>query len=44
MCLDSKEKYLNYFNKTANEKIVEKRNFWKIIRPFLTNKGHLENA
>ena len=20
------------------------RNFWKIIRPFLTNKGHLENA
>ena len=34
----------NYFNKIANENIVTNRNFWKIIRPFLTNKGHLENG
>ena len=33
-----------YFNKIANENVVTNRNFWKIIKPFLTNKGHLENA
>ena len=31
-------------NKIANENIVTNRNFWKIIKPFLANKGHLENA
>ena len=39
-----KESIRNYFNKIANENIVTNRNFWKIIKPFLTNKGHLENA
>ena len=28
----------------ANENIVTNINFWKIIKPFLTNKGHLENG
>ena len=31
----------NYFNEIANEKIVTNRNFWKIIKPRLTNKVHL---
>ena len=26
------------------EHIVTNRNFWKIIKPFLSNKGHLENV
>ena len=39
-----KESIRNYFNKIAIENIVTNRNFWKIIKPFLTNKGHLENA
>ena len=39
-----KKSIRNYFNKIANENIVTNRNFWKIIKPFLTNKGHLENA
>ena len=34
----------NCFNKIANENIVINRTFWKIIKPFITNKGHLENA
>ena len=39
-----KKSIRNCFNKIANENIVSNRNFWKIIRPFLTNKGHLENV
>ena len=31
----------NYFNEIENENIVTNRNFWKIIKPRLTNKGHL---
>ena len=31
-----KESIRNYFNKIANENIVPNRDFWKIIRPFLT--------
>ena len=38
------ESIRNYFNKIANENIVTNRNVWKIIRHFLTNKRHLENA
>ena len=34
----------NHFNKIATGNIVTNRNFWKIIKPFLSNKGHLENA
>ena len=34
----------NYFNKIANGNIVANRNFWKIIKLFLSNKGHLENV
>ena len=33
----------NYFHKIAKGNIVQNSNFWKIIKPFLTNKGHLEN-
>ena len=44
-CVSIRKKSIrNYFNKIANENIVTNRNFWKIIKPFLTNKGHLENA
>ena len=39
-----KKSIRNYFNKTANENAVTSRNFCKIIKPFLTNKRHLENA
>ena len=38
-----KESIRNYFNKLANGNIVTNRNFWKIIKPFLSNKGYLEN-
>ena len=34
----------NYFNKIANGNIVANRNFWKMIKLFLSNKGHLENV
>ena len=34
----------HYFNKIGMENKVKNINFWKIIRPFLTNKWHLENA
>ena len=33
----------SYFYKISNGNIVTNRNFWKIIKPFLSNKGHLEN-
>ena len=31
-------------DKNANENITTKINFLKIVRPFLTNKRHLENV
>ena len=34
----------NCINKIANGNIVTHRNLWKIIKPFLSNKGHLENV
>ena len=44
-CVSIRKKSITiYFNKIANENVVTNRNFWKIIKPFLTNKGHLENA
>ena len=44
-CVSIRNKSIrNYFNKIANENVVTNRNFWKIIKPFCTNKGHLENA
>ena len=39
-----KKSIRNYFNKIANRNTVTNRNFWKIIKPFLSNKGHLENV
>ena len=39
-----KKSIRKYFNKVANENIVTNSTFWKIIKPFITNKGHLENA
>ena len=34
----------NYFNKISSGNTVRNRNFWKIIKHFLSNKGHLENV
>ena len=39
-----KKSIRNYFNKIANGNIVTNRHFWKIIKPFQLNKGHLENV
>ena len=39
-----KKSIRNYFNKIANGNLVTNRNFWKIMKPFLSNKGHLENV
>ena len=39
-----KKSIRNYFNKIANRNILTNRNFWKISKPFLSNKGHLENV
>ena len=39
-----KKSIRNYFNKIANRNILTNENFWKIIKPFLSNKGHLENV
>ena len=52
LCKKQRNKYVsirkksirNYFNKIENENVVTNKNFWKTIKPFLTNKGHLENA
>ena len=35
-----KKSIRNYFSKIANGHIVTNINFWKIIKPFLSNKGH----
>ena len=43
-CISIRKSIRNYFNKIANENVVTNRKFWKIIKPFLANKGHLENA
>ena len=43
-CVSIRKKSVrNYFNKIAKGNIVKKRSFWKIIKPFLANKGHVEN-
>ena len=34
----------NYFSKIANGNIATNKNFWKIIKPFLSNKVDLENV
>ena len=39
-----KKSIRNYFNKIGNGNIVTNRNFWKISKPLLSNKGHLENV
>ena len=39
-----KKSIRNYFSQIANGNIVTSRNFWKIIKPFLPNKGHLKNV
>ena len=44
MCLDSKENYQKPFQQNCKGKHSNKYiNFWKIIKPFLIKKGHLEN-
>ena len=44
MCVAIRKSIRNYFNKIANENIVTNINFWEIIQPFPSNKGHLENV
>ena len=39
-----KKSIRKYFNKIANGNIETNRNFQKIIKPFLSNKGHLETV
>ena len=39
-----KKSIRNYFNKIASGNIVTNRNFWKIIKCFLSNESHLENV
>ena len=39
-----KKSIRNYFNKITNGNIVTNTDFWKIIKPFLSNKDHLENV
>ena len=39
-----KKSIQNYFNEIAHGNIVTNKNFWKIIKPFLSSKGHLENV
>ena len=39
-----KKNIRNYFNKIANGNIVTNRNIWKIIKPFISSKDHLENV
>ena len=34
----------NYFDKITTGNIVTNRNSWKIIKPFLSNNGHLESV
>ena len=44
-CVAIREKSIrNYFNKVTNGNIATNRNFWKMIKLFLSNKGHLENV
>ena len=33
-----------YFNNVTKTGVQTSKNFWKLIIPFLTNKGFLENA
>ena len=40
MCVAIRKSITNYFNKIANENIVTNINFWEIIQPFPSNKGH----
>ena len=44
MCVDSKEKYSKLFQQNCKWKRSNKNFFWRIIKPFLINMGHLENA
>ena len=36
-----KKSIRNYFNKIANGKAVTNKNFWKIIKPFLTKSNFI---
>ena len=33
-----------YFSNITGKSLVTNRKFWKIIKPFLTNKGFLDNS
>ena len=45
ICVATRKKSIrNYFNKIANRNVVTNGNFWEIIKPFLSDKGHLENV
>ena len=41
-CVSLRRKSLKkYFNDITNYEIVTNKSFWNLIKPFLTNKGHL---
>ena len=43
MCLCSK-KIKHYFSSITCNGIITNKNFWKVVKPFLKNKGCLENS
>ena len=44
MCVSLRRKNRKYFlNNTTKTGIIKNKNFWTFIKPFLTNKGFLEN-
>ena len=44
LCVSLRRKTINsFFNNTTKAGIITNTNFWTFIKPFLTNKGFLEN-
>ena len=43
MCLIKKKKHKIFLNNVTKTGIITNKNFWTFIKPFLTNKGFLEN-
>ena len=42
-CVSLRRCIKDYFTKITKNGIVTSKNFWKTMKPFLTNKGNLEN-
>ena len=43
MCHSKKKKHKIFPQQQTKKVITTNKNFWTIIKPFLTNKGYLEN-